>query len=119
MTKILNTTNQCIGLLAPETITRGGIQSFMLRIAEVMGGLVNDNLEGINALLQPLIQHTIKLVIITNDYHVLRSSILAKKIIAPENITVQFLSVSSLKDMTILSSRLKHEFGRINEYLNA
>ena len=34
---------QRIGLLATETTSRGGIQSFMLRIAEVMGGLVNDN----------------------------------------------------------------------------
>ena len=77
------------------------------------------DIEGINALLQPLIQHTIKLVIITNDYHVLRSSMLAKKIIASENIKVQFLSVSSLKDLALLSSRLEHEFGRIKEYLNA
>ncbi len=39
-----NPTNHRIGLLSSETTTRGGIQSFMLRIAEVMGGLVNDNL---------------------------------------------------------------------------
>ena len=77
-----------------------------------------DDIQGINALLQPLLSNNIKLVIITNDYHVLRSSILAKKIITSENITVQFLSVSSLKDITILSSRLEHEFGRIKEYLN-
>jgi hypothetical protein len=56
-------------------------------------------------------------VIITNDYHVLRSSILVKKIIISENITVHFLSVSSLKDITLLSSRLEHEFSRIKEYL--
>lgn len=31
-----------IGLLAPEVCTRGGIQSFMLRIAEVIGGLSSE-----------------------------------------------------------------------------
>ena len=36
-------TKQRIGLLATEMTSRGGIQSFMLRIAEVMGELVNDN----------------------------------------------------------------------------
>jgi hypothetical protein len=75
------------------------------------------DIEGINEILQPLIDYSIKLVIITNDYHVLRSSILAKKIIISENIIVQFLSVSSLKDIALLSSRLEHEFGRIKEYL--
>lgn len=77
-----------------------------------------DDIQGINAILQPLIPNNIKLVIITNDYHVLRSSILAKKIIASEKITVQFLSVSSLKDIARFSSRLEHEVGRIKEYLN-
>jgi hypothetical protein len=75
------------------------------------------DIEGINEILQPLIDYSIKLVIITNDYHVLRSSILVKKIIISENITVHFLSVSSLKDITLLSSRLEHEFSRIKEYL--
>ena len=78
-----------------------------------------DDLQGINALLKPLISNNnIKLVIITNDYHVLRASILAKKIITSENVTVQFLSVSSLKDIAMLNSRLEHEFGRIKQYLN-
>ena len=35
-------TKQRIGLLATETASQGGIQSFMLRIAEVMSGLVNE-----------------------------------------------------------------------------
>jgi len=76
-----------------------------------------DDIQGISSLLQPLIAKNIKLVIITNDYHVLRASILAKKIIISCNVTVQFLSVSSLKDVTMLSSRLEHEVGRIKEYL--
>ncbi|OQK16034.1 hypothetical protein AU255_13040 [Methyloprofundus sedimenti] len=77
-----------------------------------------DDIQGINTLLQPLISNSIKLVIITNDYHVLRASILAKKNITSENVTVQFLSVSSLKDVTLLSSRLEHEIRRIKEYLS-
>jgi phosphatidylinositol alpha-1,6-mannosyltransferase len=36
-------TKQRIGLLATEMTSRGGIQSFTLRLIEVMGGLVNDN----------------------------------------------------------------------------
>ncbi|NOQ16261.1 MAG: hypothetical protein GQ581_04310 [Methyloprofundus sp.] len=77
-----------------------------------------DDIQGINTLIKPLISNNIKLVIITNDYHVLRASILAKIIITSENVTVQFLSVSSLKDVTMLSSRLEHEVGRIKEYLS-
>ncbi|CAC9446495.1 hypothetical protein [uncultured Gammaproteobacteria bacterium] len=76
-----------------------------------------DDIQGINVLLQRLIFNKIKLVIITNDYHVLRASILAKKIITSGNVSVQFLSVSSLKDIAMLSSRLEHEVGRIKEYL--
>jgi len=76
-----------------------------------------DDIQGINALLQPLTTNKIKLVIITNDYHVLRASILAKKTITSENVTVQFLSVSSLKAITMLSSRLEHEVSRIKDYL--
>lgn len=73
------------------------------------------DIEGINNQLQPL-NCNIRLVIITNDYHVLRASILAKKIITSEVITVHFLSVSSQKNIDTLSKRLKHEVGRINEY---
>jgi hypothetical protein len=75
------------------------------------------DIQGINALLLPLVANQIKLVIITNDYHVLRASILSKKIITAKNITLQFLSVSSLKDIALLNSRLEHEFSRIKEYL--
>ena len=47
MSKTINSVNYSthrIGLLASEVTTRGGIQSFMLRIAEVIGGLVKENL---------------------------------------------------------------------------
>ena len=74
------------------------------------------DIQGIKALLIPLVAKQIKLVIITNDYHVLRASLLSKKIITEKNITIQFLSVSSLKDIGLLSSRLEHEFSRIKEY---
>lgn len=47
MSKTITSANRStprIGLLASEVSTRGGIQSFMLRIAEVIGGLVKENL---------------------------------------------------------------------------
>jgi len=47
MSKTINSVNYSthrIGLLASEVTTRGGIQSFMLRIAEVIGELVKENL---------------------------------------------------------------------------
>ncbi len=42
-TRSLSQPPACVGLIAPEVCTRGGIQSFMLRIAEVIAELVQDN----------------------------------------------------------------------------
>lgn len=74
------------------------------------------DIEGIYKLLEPL-ENNIELIIITNDYHVLRASILAKKIIGSKLKDIKFLSVSSIKDMSLLKSRLTHEFNRIQEYI--
>lgn len=76
------------------------------------------DIEGIYALLKSC-ETNVELIIITNDYHVLRSSILVKKIITNKNISVRFLSVSTLKDDAVVYARIEHEFGRIKEYLNA
>lgn len=76
-----------------------------------------DDINGIYKLLQP-IKNKLELIIITNDYHVLRASVIAKNIIHSNLIDVRFLSVTSLKDISLLTNRLKHEFTRIQEYLD-
>ncbi len=75
------------------------------------------DIQGINKLLQPF-NGEVELTVITNDYHVLRASVLVNKIITQNHIGTKFLSVSSQKNILLLQNRLKHEFSRINEYLN-
>lgn len=75
------------------------------------------DIEGISDIIKTL-ETNIELIIITNDYHVMRASFLVNKTITAKNICARFLSVSSQKDIILLKARLEHEFGRVKEYLN-
>ena len=77
-----------------------------------------DDIQGINNILNASIGQNFKLIIITNDYHVLRSSVLAKNIIQEQRIRIQFLSVSTLYDNKQLNKRLDHEVGGVKEYFS-